>query len=149
MTARIAPSFIRIGHFQALNPGEEGRRTRQIFLGGGYLNQGQEGEGAMKGQGSLKGLGQLVRWCMGIMEEQGWKAGEQQVKGEGEGRSVRAFFEEVVRRNAEMVAGWQVYGFCHGVINTDKCVLSCGQYRPSLRHSVCAAGCMRKKEHKS
>jgi uncharacterized protein YdiU (UPF0061 family) len=34
--------------------------------------------------------------------------------------SVRDFFKEVVRRNAEMVAGWQVYGFCHGVINTDK-----------------------------
>jgi uncharacterized protein YdiU (UPF0061 family) len=27
---------------------------------------------------------------------------------------------EVAKRNAEMVAGWQAYGFMHGVINTDK-----------------------------
>ena len=27
---------------------------------------------------------------------------------------------ESARRNALMVAGWQVYGFMHGVINTDK-----------------------------
>lgn len=26
---------------------------------------------------------------------------------------------EVALRNARMVAAWQVYGFCHGVINTD------------------------------
>lgn len=27
---------------------------------------------------------------------------------------------EVARRNARMVAAWQVWGFMHGVINTDK-----------------------------
>ena len=27
---------------------------------------------------------------------------------------------EVAKRNAEMVAGWQAYGFMHGVMNTDK-----------------------------
>ena len=26
---------------------------------------------------------------------------------------------ECARRNAKMVAGWQAYGFMHGVINTD------------------------------
>lgn len=30
-----------------------------------------------------------------------------------------AFFREVVERNAEMIALWQAYGFCHGVMNTD------------------------------
>lgn len=29
---------------------------------------------------------------------------------------------DVARRNAKMVAGWQAYGFMHGVINTDKYV---------------------------
>jgi uncharacterized protein YdiU (UPF0061 family) len=29
---------------------------------------------------------------------------------------------EVARRNAIMVAGWQAYGFMHGVMNTDKFV---------------------------
>ncbi|WP_084314534.1 protein adenylyltransferase SelO [Pseudomonas jinjuensis] len=30
-----------------------------------------------------------------------------------------AFFREVVERNAELIALWQAYGFCHGVMNTD------------------------------
>lgn len=30
-----------------------------------------------------------------------------------------AFFNEVVRRSAELVASWQAYGFVHGVLNTD------------------------------
>ncbi|MFD2176574.1 protein adenylyltransferase SelO [Veronia pacifica] len=30
-----------------------------------------------------------------------------------------AFFTEVVKRTAIMIAKWQAYGFCHGVMNTD------------------------------
>lgn len=30
-----------------------------------------------------------------------------------------AMFSEISRRSAEMVAGWQAYGFLHGVMNTD------------------------------
>ncbi|HLT04271.1 MAG TPA: protein adenylyltransferase SelO family protein, partial [Pseudomonas sp.] len=30
-----------------------------------------------------------------------------------------ALFRAVVERTAEMIAGWQAYGFCHGVMNTD------------------------------
>ncbi|AYC34574.1 YdiU family protein [Pseudomonas cavernae] len=30
-----------------------------------------------------------------------------------------AFYREVVERNAELIALWQAYGFCHGVMNTD------------------------------
>ncbi|KAF6768026.1 hypothetical protein AHF37_09930 [Paragonimus kellicotti] len=30
-----------------------------------------------------------------------------------------SFFEQVVRRTAELVACWQTVGFCHGVLNTD------------------------------
>ena len=29
------------------------------------------------------------------------------------------FFQEAVRRTAQLVAGWQAVGFCHGVLNTD------------------------------
>ena len=28
-------------------------------------------------------------------------------------------FREIVERNAELIAQWQAYGFCHGVMNTD------------------------------
>ncbi|KAM0752327.1 UPF0061-domain-containing protein [Meredithblackwellia eburnea MCA 4105] len=30
-----------------------------------------------------------------------------------------AVLREVAKRNAVMIAGWQAYGFCHGVMNTD------------------------------
>ncbi len=30
-----------------------------------------------------------------------------------------ALFREVVERNARLIAHWQAYGFCHGVMNTD------------------------------
>lgn len=30
-----------------------------------------------------------------------------------------AFFRTVVERNAELIARWQAYGFCHGVMNSD------------------------------
>jgi len=30
-----------------------------------------------------------------------------------------AMFKEIVERNAELIAKWQAYGFCHGVMNTD------------------------------
>ncbi len=33
--------------------------------------------------------------------------------------SLRAFFAEVVSRTAKMLAHWQAFGFCHGVMNTD------------------------------
>ena len=31
----------------------------------------------------------------------------------------RSFFREVLERTAGMIARWQAYGFCHGVMNTD------------------------------
>ena len=37
---------------------------------------------------------------------------------------VQTVLKEVARRNAIMVAGWQAYGFMHGVINTDNVVRS-------------------------
>ena len=37
-------------------------------------------------------------------------------------KAVQTVLKEVARRNAIMVAGWQAYGFMHGVINTDNVV---------------------------
>ncbi|CAD5107347.1 protein adenylyltransferase SelO [Zestomonas carbonaria] len=34
-------------------------------------------------------------------------------------RPYAALFREVVKRNAGLIALWQAYGFCHGVMNTD------------------------------
>jgi uncharacterized protein YdiU (UPF0061 family) len=35
------------------------------------------------------------------------------------GQPYLAMFTQVVERTAEMIAKWQAYGFCHGVMNTD------------------------------
>ncbi|ORY26317.1 hypothetical protein BCR39DRAFT_258354 [Naematelia encephala] len=101
LLARVAPSFIRIGHFQSLNPGPEGS-ARQLFFGGGSWLKDDAGSGEA---GNLESLGALERWCrQEIMHVEG---------------GTKAWFEEVVKRNAEMVAQWQVYGWMHGVLNTD------------------------------
>jgi uncharacterized protein YdiU (UPF0061 family) len=112
LTARIAPSFIRIGHFEALSPSKASRDTRAMFFGGSWRGQEDEGDGPMAGQGNLESLAKLVDWVKVVMGELGWL---------GAGPiGAKEIFEVAVRRNAEMVAGWQAYGFCHGVINTDK-----------------------------
>jgi len=84
-------------------------------------DESEEGEdGPLEGQGNLEGLRELVEFCKGVIGYQGDTAG---------------WAREVVRRNAEMVAGWQVSltfvrgsvsesshqvnGWMHGVLNTD------------------------------
>ncbi|KAI0806282.1 hypothetical protein BC629DRAFT_1580720 [Irpex lacteus] len=85
---RVAPSFIRIGSFEALNPPES-----MFFLGGGQQEKDLE---ALRILGEWVGRRVLRGGCLGT------PAGLQSAK-----------------RNARMVAGWQAYGFMHGVINTD------------------------------
>lgn len=94
---RVAPSFIRIGSFQALNPPEN-----MFFLGGGQQAANLE---------ALRILGEWVSrrvLKLGLEDDEPWG---------------KALVLECTRRNIKMVAGWQAYGFMHGVINTDKYVL--------------------------
>ncbi|KZV61304.1 UPF0061-domain-containing protein [Peniophora sp. CONT] len=93
ITSRMAPSFIRIGNFEALNP-----PTRMFFFGGGQQEADLE---------ALRVLGEWVADRVLRVE-----------KGEG-GAWGKQILLESARRNARMVAGWQAYGFMHGVINTD------------------------------
>lgn len=91
---RVAPSFIRIGSFEALNP-----LQRMFFFGGGQQDANLE---------ALRILGEWVSsevLMLGLSEDEKWG---------------KKLVMEVARRNAKMVAGWQAYGFMHGVINTDK-----------------------------
>ncbi|VDB94305.1 unnamed protein product [Peniophora sp. CBMAI 1063] len=93
ITARMAPSFIRIGSFEALNPPE-----RMFFFGGGQQEADLD---------ALRILGEWVADRVLRVE-----------RGEG-GVWGKEILLESARRNARMVAGWQAYGFMHGVINTD------------------------------
>ncbi|KAF8969247.1 hypothetical protein BDZ97DRAFT_1915590 [Flammula alnicola] len=91
--ARIAPSFIRIGNFEAFNG-----PTNMYFFGGGQQKPHWDG---------LRILGE-------------WVAGNVLRLGIEPGKSWGSeLVLDVARRNAKMVAGWQAYGFMHGVINTD------------------------------
>lgn len=108
LVARVAPSFLRIGHWEAMNPGEAAKSMTQIFLGGGWRSSEDDEADknhALGGQGNLDGLRDLTVWAKEIM---GMKDS-----------TVNEWFIDVVRRNAETVAQWQVYGFMHGVLNTD------------------------------
>ncbi|KAF9645094.1 UPF0061-domain-containing protein [Thelephora ganbajun] len=98
IAARMAPSFLRVGSFEALNP-----PTNMFFIGGYQQLSHWEG---------LRVLGE---WAgRRVLRLEG-------VKWEGENKTVwgKKLVLETAKRNAKMVAGWQVYGFMHGVINTD------------------------------
>ncbi|KIP04387.1 hypothetical protein PHLGIDRAFT_120748 [Phlebiopsis gigantea 11061_1 CR5-6] len=97
LLTRVAPSFIRIGNFEALNPPES-----IFYLGGG--GQQSANYDALRKLGEW--VGRRVLRLPGIDWEKGDAWGKELVL-------------EVARRNARMVAGWQAYGFMHGVINTD------------------------------
>ena len=92
---RVAPSFIRIGCFEAFNG--------PSIAFGGVGQQKPHWDG-------LRILGEWVTQRvlkLNIPEGEPWS---------------RALLFDVAQRNAEMVAAWQAYGFMHGVINTDKWV---------------------------
>ncbi|KZT07649.1 UPF0061-domain-containing protein [Laetiporus sulphureus 93-53] len=95
--ARVAPSFLRIGNFEALNP---------PFLGSGQQEPHLD---------ALRVLGEWVARRVLKLEGIKWRGEE----GEEGNPWAREMVLEVARRNARMVAGWQAYGFMHGVINTD------------------------------
>ncbi|KAI0073890.1 UPF0061-domain-containing protein [Panus rudis PR-1116 ss-1] len=91
---RLAPSFIRVGNFEALNP-----PANMFFFGGGQQDGDWE---AMRilGEWTSKRALKITR----DGEDEPW---------------AKNLVMEAARRNAVMVAGWQAYGFMHGVINTD------------------------------
>jgi len=116
IAVRMAPSFLRIGSFEALNP-----PANLFFIGGHQQPSHWEG---------LRVLGEWVGRRVLRLEGVEW---------EGENRTAwgKKLVLETAKRNAKMVAGWQVcviaplwrelgltcvssYGFMHGVINTDK-----------------------------
>ncbi|WRT66658.1 uncharacterized protein IL334_003618 [Kwoniella shivajii] len=109
LLCRVSPSFIRIGHFQALNPSSVDQGMRQIFMGGrGWLDDQSESQ---EEEGNLETLRKLSLWVkddiMGMKNS-----------------TLKEWVQEVVKKNAETVAKWQVYGWMHGVLNTDNIALT-------------------------
>ncbi|KAF7462459.1 hypothetical protein GHT09_012482 [Marmota monax] len=95
---RMAPTFIRFGSFEIFKPADE--------------HTGRAGPSV--GRNDIRV--QMLDYVIGSFypEIQAAHAHcSDQVQ-----RNV-AFFREVIRRTARMVAEWQCVGFCHGVLNTD------------------------------
>lgn len=107
--ARVAASFVRIGSFEALSP-----PANVAFVGGGQQDAHWD---------ALRVLGEWVGRRVLRLEGVRWR-GDGDENGDGDAWG-RALVVEVARRNGRMVAGWQAYGFMHGVINSDKCVCTC------------------------
>ncbi|KAJ7475769.1 hypothetical protein FB451DRAFT_1244693 [Mycena latifolia] len=108
---RLAPSFIRIGSFEALSP------PQNTFLFGG-------GQQAAHWD-ALRALGLWVSESVLRLPKAVTPEDSERSTVEGEAKEAhpapwgKDLVLEVARRNARMVAGWQAYGFMHGVINTD------------------------------
>ncbi|KIJ52484.1 hypothetical protein M422DRAFT_26071 [Sphaerobolus stellatus SS14] len=98
IATRMAPSFIRIGNFQGVSsPPKE--------YAVGFTGQQEPDYEALRILGEYVSRKVLQLKLSGV-----------------EGKSApwgKELVLEVARRNGRMVAGWQVYGFMHGVMNTD------------------------------
>nr|GAT60922.1 predicted protein [Mycena chlorophos] len=92
---RVAPSFLRIGSFEALSP------PQNVFIFGG----GQQ-------PANWEALRILGEWVAGPV----LRLPEMQEPGKAWGS---ALLLEIARRNARMAASWQAYGYMNGVMNTD------------------------------
>lgn len=92
---RIAPTFIRFGSFEIFKPANE-------FTGR---------QGPSYGRDEIRGrmMDYVIEMFYPEIQENYPDRVERNV----------AFFREVVRRTARLVAQWQCVGFCHGVLNTD------------------------------
>ena len=101
VATRVAQSFLRIGSFEALNA-----PANIMLFGGGQQPAHWE---------ALRLLGEWVGKRVLRLEDVIWN-------GEATTAWGKKLVFDVARRNARMVAGWQAYGFMHGVINTDKYV---------------------------
>lgn len=93
---RVCPSHLRFGHFE-------------------YAYH----------QGDTDLQEQLVKYCLykvlpqhhsDLAPLQEWKTSDTPVS---LAQEAQLMFRFIIRRTAEMVAKWQAFGFCHGVMNTD------------------------------
>ncbi|KAF1387095.1 hypothetical protein PFLUV_G00101710 [Perca fluviatilis] len=95
VVVRIAPTFLRFGSFEIFKRADE--------------HTGRQGPSY--GRDEIRG--QMLDYVIEMFYPEIQQNHPDRVE-----RNV-AFFKEVMRRTARLVALWQCVGFCHGVLNTD------------------------------
>ncbi|XP_032738619.1 protein adenylyltransferase SelO, mitochondrial isoform X2 [Lontra canadensis] len=93
---RIASTFLRFGSFEIFKSADE--------------HTGREGPSV--GRNDIRA--QMLDYVISSFYPE-----IQEAHAEDRTQRNAAFFREVTRRTARMVAAWQCVGFCHGVLNTD------------------------------
>ncbi|GCB70778.1 hypothetical protein scyTo_0008670 [Scyliorhinus torazame] len=93
---RIAPTFLRFGSFEIFKPMDE--------------STGRKGPSC--GRNDIRV--QMLDYVIGIFYPEIQSAHSQNTL-----QRNAAFFREITKRTARLVAEWQCVGFCHGVLNTD------------------------------
>ncbi|KAE8616053.1 hypothetical protein XENTR_v10008705 [Xenopus tropicalis] len=96
VVSRIAPTFLRFGSFEIFKPTDE-------FTG-------RKGPSVDRNDIRIQMLDYVIRTFYPDIQEK--HAGNNTEKN-------AAFFREITKRTARLVAEWQCVGFCHGVLNTD------------------------------
>jgi uncharacterized protein YdiU (UPF0061 family) len=109
IATRLAPSFLRIGNFEAFNPPHD-----MVYLFGG-------GGGGRKDWEGMRILGEWV--VKNVLKL------ENLAEGEAWGKKLVL---EVARRNAEMLGGWQAYGFMASFVFLSLYFVSADTKRVSL-----------------
>ncbi|CAM4476943.1 unnamed protein product [Lepidochelys olivacea] len=93
---RIASTFIRFGSFEIFKPTDE--------------HTGRKGPSVNRNDIRIQMLNYVISTFYPEI---------QQAYSDNSVQRNAAFFREVTKRTARMVAEWQCVGFCHGVLNTD------------------------------
>ncbi|KAM5171107.1 protein adenylyltransferase SelO, mitochondrial [Mantella aurantiaca] len=96
MVLRVAPTFLRFGSFEIFKPVDE-------FTG-------RQGPSVDRNDIRI----QMLDYVIGTF----YPDIQDKYAGNNPERNA-AFFREITRRTARLVAEWQCVGFCHGVLNTD------------------------------
>ncbi|KAG8577404.1 hypothetical protein GDO81_010164 [Engystomops pustulosus] len=93
---RVAPTFLRFGSFEIFKPTDE-------FTG-------RHGPSVNRNDIQIQMLDYVISTFYPDVQEK---------YGESKSERNAAFYREITKRTARLVAEWQCAGFCHGVLNTD------------------------------
>ncbi len=112
VVTRMAPSFVRFGSFEhwAANRRPDHLRTLADYVIDRFYPECRAAAGIHRASNPTGAF---------VTEGSGGAEGAKPVSGFASGDPYVNLVQAVTERTAELMAAWQVVGFCHGVMNTD------------------------------